>query len=273
MRRIILELIVLLGIGGLIWAAFAIFIDLPGRPSLVSNEKEEEIGRKVREAVLRTSNFTPVTDDDCTAVLNLLADSIGRAAGTEQRLKIELVRSEIVNAFAMPGGYIIVTTGLVDFCETPDEFAAVVCHEAGHVANRDVLNRLISNLGLEILFSNDPFVTGEIARTLTSTGYSRSQERKADTFSCQTMEKLGLEPRALASFLRRLKEKQPASPIYQFELISSHPDTESRIRDILIYRPAEDFVRGEPWFNWKLLKEKAAGIGIPGTADDLKDTA
>lgn len=263
MRKLIIELVVLLGIGGLLWAAFALFIDLPARPSLVGTEKEEEIGRRVREAILRTNGLTPVVDEEAALILGQIADSVEAAGETGQSLKIELVTSEIINAFALPGGYIIVTTGLINFCETPEEFAAVVCHEAGHVANRDVLNRLISNLGLEILLSNDPFVTGEIAKSLASSGYSRSQEREADAFSCRVMEQLGMEPRALASFLRRMNEKSPAAGLYQFEFISSHPDTESRIRDILIYRPAEDFEKRDQWFDWKLLKEKAADKEAP----------
>jgi beta-barrel assembly-enhancing protease len=252
MRKLLLELIALLGIGGLIWAAFALFIKLPEKPSLVSHEKETEIGIKVREAVIRTNSFDLLYDSEIDGVLSEIAGRITTADSIDSEIRIELIKSEMVNAFALPGGFIIVTTGLVEFCESAEEFIGVICHEAGHVANRDVLNRLVSSLGLEILLSNDPFVTGEIARTLISSGYSRSQEKSADLYSCRLMEKLGLEPRALASFLRRIKEKEHWDDKYRFEYISSHPDLESRIREVLLYMPEEEFRQVQPWFDWAI---------------------
>jgi predicted Zn-dependent protease len=262
MRKLLLELIVLLGIGGLIWAAFALFVKWPENRSLVSRETEAEIGIKVREAVIRSNSFDLVYDEYTEELLLSVAGRLAGADSLEGDLHIELIDNEMINAFALPGGYVIVTTGLIDFCQTGEEFLSVVCHEVAHVANRDVLNRLISSMGLELLLSNDPFVTGEIAKTLVSTGYSRSQEKEADLYACSLMEKLGLEPRALASFLRRVKEEVPQGSGEQFEFIASHPDYDSRIREVLLYSPAKDFAKAELWFNWEELKSKVNELTV-----------
>jgi predicted Zn-dependent protease len=260
MRKLLLELIVLLGIGGLIWAAFAHLIKWPENLSLVSRDTEAEIGVKVREAVIRSNSFDLVYDDYTDDLLLSVADRIATIDSLEGDLHIELIDNEMINAFALPGGYIIVTTGLIEFCETGEEFLSVVCHEVAHVVNRDVLNRLISTMGLELLLSNDPFITGEIAKALVSSGYSRSQEREADRYTCRLMESLQLEPRALATFLRRVKEDAPWNGDYQFEFISSHPDYDSRIREVLLYSPAEGFTPTELWFSWEELKAKVNDI-------------
>jgi len=260
MRKILFELIVLLGIGGLIWAAFAYFINLPENPSLISRKTEMEIGEKVREAIIRTNSFTMLYSKESDQILQGVADSIFAADSIAGPVSIEIIRSEMANAFALPGGYIIVTTGLIDLCENGEEFISVVCHEAGHVVNRDVLNRMISTMGLELLLSSDPFVTGEVAKTLLNTGYSRSQEKTADLFSCEMMVKLGLEPRALASILRRMKEKNP-NPIYEnVELISTHPATDNRIKDILLFVPPAGFQKKEVWFDWETFHKAVKNI-------------
>jgi beta-barrel assembly-enhancing protease len=256
MRKVILELIVLLGIGGLIWAAFALFVKFPAKPSLVSRETEAEIGIKVRESVIRTNGFDLIFVQEADQILQEIAERIAESDTSAAGLSIEIIRHDMVNAFALPGGHILVTTGLIDFCENAEEFVSVVCHEAAHVINRDALNRIVSSMGLELLLSNDPFVSGEVAKTLISTGYSRSQEKSADIFSCTIMSKLGLEPRALASFLRRLKDEKPGqSDNYNFEIIATHPDLDSRIREVLLFLPPEGFVKSEPWFEWDEFKQ------------------
>jgi beta-barrel assembly-enhancing protease len=142
MRKLFIELIVLLGIGGLIWAAFALFVNLPARPSLVSRQTETEIGTKVREAIIRTNGFELTYRPESEPVLQEIADRIMGADTSAGKLAIEIINHDMVNAFALPGGYIMVTTGLIDFCESAEEFVSVVCHEAAHVINRDVLNGL-----------------------------------------------------------------------------------------------------------------------------------
>jgi len=255
MKRILIELAVLLGIGGLLWAAIAIFVQLPERPVLLSVEKEKEIGEEYRNMILTMQGFSKVKDPYIDSVLAYTAKRLEQSFEDSRfSYNITLVDNEIVNAFALPGGFIVVTTGLVEFCESPEEFIAVICHEIGHIEKGHIVSRLIKDFGLNLLTSNDPFVTGEIAKTLLSSGYNRQQEEEADQFAGELMIKNNLDPRVMAKLFRRLNEKQGDLDNY-LEFISSHPNLESRIRQILSIQLPDDFKPSESWINWDTFRE------------------
>lgn len=254
MKRVFLEFIALMAIGGLMWAAFAIFVKLPEHPVVISKEKEKEIGENYTNFILTLNDFnkidTPELNDAFITISQRLWDA---QTSPSYNYSIVLVDNDMVNAFALPGGYIIVTSGLVNFCETSEELISVIAHEVGHIENRHVITRLIKDVGLEILTSGDAFVTGEIARSLISSGYNRSQEEEADLFACQLMMDSGLEPRSLASFFRRLKEDE-TNYIAQFEIISSHPNLSNRIKNVLSFEVSDQFIPQDPWISIDELK-------------------
>ncbi len=254
MKRVFIELIALLAIGGLLWAAFAFFVKLPERPTLISQEKEQALGENYTNFILTLNGFEKVEHPVLDEVFSLTAQKLKDVQDeTVYSYNITIVDNEMVNAFALPGGYIIVTTGLINFCETSEELISVICHEIGHIEKRHVITRLIKDVGLEILTSGDTFVTGEIARGLISSGYNRKQEEEADFFACELMLKSGLEPRSIASFFRRLKDEENEL-IGQFEIISSHPNLNNRIKTVLSFEVPEGFVQQEPWVNIEELK-------------------
>lgn len=256
MKKILFELAVLIGIGGLLWAAIAFFIRLPERPVVLSVEKEQKIGENYRDMVLTMSGFRKVEDPYLDSVLSYTAKRLEESyEDSRYNYKITLVENEMVNAFALPGGYIIVTTGLVNFCDSPEELLAVICHEIGHIEKRHVISRLIKDIGLDLLTSNDPFVTGEIAKTIVSSGYNRRQEEEADHFACELMIKNQLEPRVLAKLFRKLKEEGNGGLYDQFEVVSSHPNLDSRIRRILAFEIPEGFVSSGSWIDWDTFRE------------------
>jgi predicted Zn-dependent protease len=94
-----------------------------------------------------------------------------------------------VNAFTIPGGNIYVFKGLISFCDSPEQLAAVLAHEMGHVEKRHTVNRLVREFGLSILFSiitgGDGVLLSDLYQTLISTGFSRSQEKEADQFALE----------------------------------------------------------------------------------------
>jgi beta-barrel assembly-enhancing protease len=252
MKRIFIEFLVLIGIGGLLWAAIALFIRLPERPVLLSVEKEESIGKAYKEMILNMMTFKEVSDKRIDSMLAATADSLASFQENPRfRYSISLAESELVNAFALPGGYMIVTTALVEFCETPEEFIAVLSHEIGHIEKRHVISRLIRELGLNLITSNDPYVTGEVARILLSSGYNRKQEEEADRFACELLLQAGLEPRSLASLFRRLKEENKSEMYEHFEIVSSHPNLEKRIRTVLSFPLPEGFQSRDSWLDWE----------------------
>jgi Zn-dependent protease with chaperone function len=137
------------------------------------------------------------------------------------------------NAFALPGGTVLVTDGLLTLATKDDEILGVLAHEAGHVQARHGLRQLYAALGIYVvmgMIGGDP---GNLADTVaTQAGalqmlsYSRDFEREADRYSVATMKAAGRDPLALAGILERLGAKDGSS------VWSSHPDTAERKAEI-----------------------------------------
>lgn len=256
MRRIFIELLFLLAIGGLVWAAFAYFIHFPKQPRLISTEKEIELGEKYADVILSLNGFEKINNQRVDSFLLVTADSLHKAQlNPAYSYTLMIVDNSMVNAFALPGGHIIITKGLIEFCESSEELIAVISHEVAHIEKRHVITRLIKDIGLEILTSGDAYVVGEVARTIISSGYNRKQEVEADLFACELMLNCNLEPRSLAPLFRRLKEDKGDYPFEQFEIVASHPNMDNRIKTILAFEVPNNFEPISPWFTIEELKE------------------
>jgi predicted Zn-dependent protease len=229
----------------------------------ISVEKEEKLGKiLVEDFLLQDDAYqlvsTPALDSAMHIITQRLVDSIG---GTDYDYKFYVLRNSEVNAFTMPGGYIFMHTGLIEFSESPEEVAAVLSHEIGHAEKKHVVQKLVKELGLTLLFSvftgNDPVVLGEISRTAISTIFDRSQEREADEYSFDLMEKSGINPRALAIFFRRVNEKLGGYD-KRLEILMTHPHNNSRIKASLEYKTKPGFTAIPFGLDWKAVKASIA---------------
>lgn len=146
---------------------------------------------------------------------------------------------ETLNAFATPGGYIYVYTGLLQFLNDEDHLAGVMAHEIAHADQRHSIKQLQQNYGISLLLSialgNDPGalqqIAGQLAGTLVGLQFSRSAESEADAYSVNYLK--GTEyyacNGAAGFFIKMNKEAQQGNPP---EFLSTHPDPENRIQDI-----------------------------------------
>jgi len=252
MRKVFIELIILIAAGVLLWIIFSKTVSIPEKPALISVEKEIEIGKRIKEDLLQLNGFTTISNRKIDSIFKNLSDTLELYLPDNQfKYNFIIVDSDIINAFAIPGGYIAITKGLINYCNTNDELLAVIGHEIGHIENRHVINRLIRDLGISLLLSNDKYVGSEVAKMLFTQSFNRKQEELADSYSCTFLERLGLEPRTLASFLRRLME-QDENISDNFEIVSSHPSMTKRIRLILNYK--ESKINSSKHFNFKILE-------------------
>ncbi len=251
-KSIIRDLVILIVIFGMIWGIVSVFPIFPEKIELVSVDREEELGELYLEIIQKDPTFSLIENQELDSIVEIigtrLIDGLGK---TRYEYKFFLAETEMINAFTLPGANIVITTGLINFCESAEELAAVIAHEMGHAENRDVISRLVKELGLQILTSSDPFVMGEVTRVLSSTGFDRKQEKEADLFACELLENSDIEPRTLASFFRKLKEDLDNDLLEKFEIVSTHPNFTSRIRETLEYVPSEDFEEIEIEIEWQ----------------------
>lgn len=258
-EKLFRDVFILCIIFGGIWAAFTY---IPWFPEDISVdfpiEKEEQLGDMILENMLENDpEFQPIhspsVDSAIWVISSRLLDSIGL---TEYDYNIVVVRNEAVNAFALPGGNIVVLSGLIDFSENPEELAAVLAHEMAHVEKRHVVDRLVKELGLQVVFGvltgGDLVVLSEISRTVTSTFFDRKQEEEADEFALDLLHRCSISPRALGTLFRRMKAEYGSMD--EFELLMTHPASNSRIKKAFEFELSEEFKSTPLNLDWDKVK-------------------
>jgi len=148
--------------------------------------------------------------------------------------EVAVIRSDIPNAFALPGGQTFYLSALIAASHTPDEFAGVLAHELGHVYHRHGMQTLISTstTGLLVGFVLGDLtglsVAGAIGAALIDNRFSRAAEAEADAFAGATAQRLGFSPAGLVDLLERVSADDAFSRA--LALFSNHPLTADRRR-------------------------------------------
>lgn len=167
------------------------------------------------------------------AALASLGARLGRTAGSPFDIRVRAVHAPMVNAFALPGGTIMVTGSLIDLAKTPDELSAVIAHEAAHVQKRHVMQAVWRSFGFGVLL--DAVVGGGtgagqqavlLMGSATNLRYSRAAEAEADAAGQDLLAAQGLSSQGMAPFFQRLAVKgEGRDALAVRELISDHPDS------------------------------------------------
>ncbi|MEX2583663.1 MAG: M48 family metallopeptidase, partial [Gemmatimonadota bacterium] len=157
-----------------------------------------------------------------------------------------IINTEVVNAFALPGGHVYLTRGLIQRTESGEEFAGVLAHEIGHVAARHGVDKLqrelrtgsLVNVLYNTILGGEPELLRENSLQLTnilwSARHSRRDEREADRLAVRYLLRAGAEPDAVVSLLESLlvEEREDSVGPAQLETwFSTHPLTAERIAD------------------------------------------
>ena len=162
-----------------------------------------------------------------------------------RRFTFTVLNTPVVNAFALPGGYVYVTRGLIALADSEAELAGVLAHEIGHVTARHTAERysrsVVAGLGTALLDaitnSGDVGRLAQLGGELYLRGFSREQEYEADTLGIRYMRHTGYDPQAQASFLNSLNRHSAllsriegrAGAEREFYFFATHPRTVDRI--------------------------------------------
>lgn len=149
--------------------------------------------------------------------------------------KVHLFNTGDVNAFAMPGGHLVVFTGLLQKTENASELAGVLAHEMAHIENNHVMNKLLKEFGLAVLVSMAGGSGGqqvaEVLRMLSSSAFDRSLEKEADEYAVHYLEKARINPESFAVFMDEMAKEEP-DELKHFRWITTHPDSKERAQNI-----------------------------------------
>lgn len=162
----------------------------------------------------------------------LLVRSLGEqlTRGSRFRYEFHVAEDAAINAYAMPGGIIVVHTGLIEATRRPEELAGVLAHEVQHVELRHGLKGLVKELGLRGLWAAvtgdvGSALAGEAAMKLTSLRFSRAAELQADAGGFDALVAQGIDPRGMVDFFGTMEAAAGAAPP---PWLSTHPTSAAR---------------------------------------------
>lgn len=216
------------------------------RPSLISEKKERELGQEAANEVERTVGL--VQD---RALVGYVRE-IGRrlVAQTPQPgapYEFHVADEAEPNAFALPGGFVYLTRGLLALTNREDELAGVMGHEIGHVVARHSVRQIEAATPFSILFGVPSAIVGivspalggilggvgKLASGLVLAPYSRDQEREADRIGIRLAAKAGWDPAGLPSMLHTLEREEALAggDPSRIGFFANHPATPERVKD------------------------------------------
>jgi predicted Zn-dependent protease len=224
--------------------------DLGGADIALSPQMERRIGESIMRDI-RSHEPTYIDDVEIEDYLQSLGSRLVQAnPAARQEFEFFVLRDRSINAFALPGGFVGVHTGLILASDTESELASVLGHEIAHVTQRHVARMLAQQERLQmpvmvamaaalLLGRARPDLAAGAAAAAqggavqASLGYSRDFEREADRIGLQTMEAAGFDPSAMAAFFEKLQRSTRVSddagvPSY----LRDHPVTVERIADV-----------------------------------------
>lgn len=208
-----------------------------GSWNLYSPEREIEMGERLARDVERSAHL--LQDPAVTSYVTQVADGIARHSDLRMPLRVRVIDSDEINAFALPGGYFFINTGLLLETQSEAELASVIAHEIAHVAARHATKQmsrvqLWNWMSIPLLLVGGPVVYGleqglALAVPLTFLRFTRNAEREADFLGQQYHYASGYDPLAFVDFFERMKQKEKREKGGIAKAFSTHPMTKDRI--------------------------------------------
>jgi len=214
-------------------------------PNLFTIEDDIELGAQLAEEIeSKPKEYGTILDPadaaNAEAYEHLQAITDAVLASDEVRYRDDFVwqihiihDDEVLNAFAAPGGYIYVYTGLIHYLDQEDHFAGVMGHEIAHADQRHSTQQLTKAYGvstlLGIVFGSDPGVIAQVASGLLSLQFSRTDEAEADEYSVYYLCDTDYAANGTAGFFAKLSEE---GGVGIPEFLSTHPSPDNRVEDI-----------------------------------------
>jgi len=211
----------------------------------LSQDQEVRMGRENHPKIIKEFGGeygTPELKRYVNGIGQLLAKTAERR---DLKFTFTVLDSDIINAFATPGGYVYITRGLMALADNEAQLAGVLAHEIGHITALHHARRhgqsILANIGLAavgILGGRSAAQLGQIGAVSLLQGFSRENEYEADQLGVRYLSRVGFQPEAMAGFLAKLRadtrlsaKRRGESPdaVDQFNYLATHPAPKARV--------------------------------------------
>lgn len=256
MRRLIVTLVALGCLALLLllislfsgWAVRALVAQVPA-------SFEKTLGDSLFEEM--AAEIKIIQEPKLVAELNVLTAHLNRGLPKKDYVfQFHIIEEATENACALPGGHVLVTSGLLKLADKPEEIAGVLAHEIAHVTERHGFRQILSGAGpylvVKVLFGDSGgllSLIGNSSQVLVQQSFSRDYEREADDCAWKYLVAANIDPRGFIDCLKKFKvqeEKEKAGVHLEVRALNTHPPTEERIQRLEA--------------KWKKLKRKSGFI-------------
>jgi predicted Zn-dependent protease len=213
---------------------------------LISPDDENKLGLQFKQELEQKQHVVYYNDPAVVNYVRGVADRVitfGKRDRPDVQWQVNVIDdSKTVNAFATPGGYLYVYSGLIMAADNEAELAGVMAHETGHVVARHSARQMVDAYGLqavtELAFGKNPGLLGQVASGVGTKGFmlanSRSDETEADEYGARYAAAAGYDPHGLVTFFGKLRAQEGNSPRF-LAILSDHPATPDRIDHVNAY--------------------------------------
>jgi beta-barrel assembly-enhancing protease len=219
-----------------------------------SLEREIALGKQLAQEVDKTAKF--VNDPVINEYVNRVGQNLVRNSDARVPFTIKVIDSDVVNAFALPGGFFYINSGLILHADEESELAGVMAHEIAHVCARHgtkqatkgeivQLASIPAMIFIPYTWAGYAIYQGmNFAIPLTFLKFSRDDEREADYLGLQYMYKAGYDPNSFVAFFEKVEADEKKEPGTIPKVFATHPPTPDRIeavqKEIATILPARD---------------------------------
>jgi predicted Zn-dependent protease len=205
---------------------------------LMSPTQDIEIGKKYGP-ILEKELGGQIEDEALCQYIDSVGQKIARVSHSPNlNFTFSPVNDEMLNAMALPGGYILITRGMLEKLETEAQLASILGHEALHVTARHTAVAMSRQIGMDVLLaaalsqasSQGASTAAQLGSQLMSLKYSRDNERDADKYGMDYMVKAGYDPKGMVETMDILERESKIRPV---EFFSTHPNPENRRENLL----------------------------------------